>query len=137
MNNLRKLRSKKTNVPNLKAKLWALRLMDEVDGKDAFVLPGSDIRQDVLEHNKICGRTCSTLRACEGNVLPVLGSPYSDASKQSSTDPGRTCSTLSTNGNNDSPVLGCTSSTLSAMINRDDSEEEKKIKLHSAAQVLH
>ena len=99
MNNLRKLRSKKTNVPNLKAKLWALRLM--------------------------------------WNVLPVLGSPHSDASKQSSTNPGRTCSTLSINGNNDNPVLGCTNSTLSAMINRDDSEEEKKIKLHSAAQVLH
>ena len=40
--NLRSLRSKKTLVPNLKAKLWALRMMDEITGGKAISLPGQE-----------------------------------------------------------------------------------------------
>ena len=37
--NLRSMKSKKHCTPNLKAKLWAIRLLDEIYGKESIVLP--------------------------------------------------------------------------------------------------
>ena len=80
--NLRSLRSKKTLVPNLKAKLWALRLMDEVYGKRAINLPGEETSSTSSDEDAL-GCTRETLRP-ERQQMSLGGTRDTLSSKSSS-----------------------------------------------------
>ena len=49
--NLRKMRSNKSLVPNTKAKLWAIRIMDEIKGREGICLPSNS--------TSLCHSTCA------------------------------------------------------------------------------
>ena len=41
--NLRKMRVRKSCLPNIKAKMWAARIIDELEGFETMKLPSSDV----------------------------------------------------------------------------------------------
>ena len=90
--NLRSLRNKKSYVPNIKARLWAIRLMDELNGKLAIKLPGGE--------KKNC--KCTTLRPAKDNVRARTGATLRTEGEGASAGmnimtSGRTSATLSPN----------------------------------------
>ena len=62
---LRSMKLRKSCAPNIKAKLWALRLIDEVKGRDPIPLPGGqrDLVRNKEEHSKPTAAPRATLRS--------------------------------------------------------------------------
>ena len=95
--NLRNTRSSKTMIPNIKARLWASRLMDEVYGRESIVLPGSEKERAPKQH--------AMKKECEAKAPLTTQS----ALKQSNPEGPLGCTTQS--GSEESH--GCTRSALS------------------------
>ena len=85
--NLRNLKSSKTSATNIKAKLWALHLMDEICGKRAINLPGEKDYGSCKNSTRSWPRSRATLKTIEdsrGSTRATLKLP--ERSNDSSND---------------------------------------------------